>query len=359
MATIANIAVAITARTAGLNKGLAGSNRRLGQFGRSVQGIGSRLSGVGAIGGTVFGALSARNIVQTADAWTELRNRLKTVQSTGTGVENDLAGIVRVANEARAPIATIGDAFHRFALFAGAANLSNEQVLGLVDTLTKMGVVGGTTGTALSNSLLQLSQGFASGRLQGDELRSVMENFPVLAQALATQLNVPIGKLKELGSEGAISQGVIIAALQNSAAATQEQFAKLTPTVGQQITVIGNKWRELVDVISNSGSAFSGLLSVLQFISDVLDKIIKIFSREGGPISFIKKAIVATRGGDFGVLERGSAQFFGPNNPLSGAFQNGKLEEARSAEMLAELKTMNSTLSSLDLEGSFVSRFSN
>jgi tape measure domain-containing protein len=72
------------------------------------------------------------------------------------------------------------------------------------------------SGASAANSaaaFLQLKQGLSSGRLAGDELRSVLENMPILAQAIAAQMGVPVGALKELGAEGKITTDIIYKAI--------------------------------------------------------------------------------------------------------------------------------------------------
>lgn len=76
-------------------------------------------------------------------------------------------------------------------------------------------------GTAeASAALLQLKQGLASGRLQGDELRSVLEQLPAFAQAIAKEMNVNVGALRQLGSDGKITSDIIFNAAKKLAAAT-------------------------------------------------------------------------------------------------------------------------------------------
>jgi tape measure domain-containing protein len=50
--------------------------------------------------------------------------------------------------------------------------------------------------------MIQLRQALSSGILQGEELRSIREQAPLVAQAIAQEMGVTIGKLKELGAEG-------------------------------------------------------------------------------------------------------------------------------------------------------------
>ncbi|MFM7414810.1 MAG: tape measure protein, partial [Alphaproteobacteria bacterium] len=60
---------------------------------------------------------------------------------------------------------------------------------------------------------LQLAQALASGVLQGDELRSILEAMPLLAEGLAQELGVSIGELRKLGSEGKLTADRVFPAL--------------------------------------------------------------------------------------------------------------------------------------------------
>jgi tape measure domain-containing protein len=73
----------------------------------------------------------------------------------------------------------------------------------------------GVNAAQASGAFLQLSQALGSGRLQGDEYRSIAEQLPTLTQAIAKQMGKPIGQLKKLASEGKITSDVVIKALQN------------------------------------------------------------------------------------------------------------------------------------------------
>ena len=82
----------------------------------------------------------------------------------------------------------------------------------MVGTQTAARLSGASAADA-SAAFLQLKQGLSSGRLAGDELRSVLENMPILAQAIAAQMGVPVGALKELGAEGKITTDIIYKAI--------------------------------------------------------------------------------------------------------------------------------------------------
>ena len=84
-----------------------------------------------------------------------------------------------------------------------------------------------------SNAFRQLAQALGSGRLAGDEFRSISEQIPTLLQPIADELNVPIGKLKELAAEGKLTSEVVLRALrtiETDGAASLEALVKADPT---------------------------------------------------------------------------------------------------------------------------------
>ena len=82
----------------------------------------------------------------------------------------------------------------------------------------------GATAQETSNALIQLKQGLASGALQGEELRSIREQAPLAAQAIAKEMGTTIGNLKNLAAEGKVTTDVVIRAMGRL---KEEQLGKL------------------------------------------------------------------------------------------------------------------------------------
>jgi tape measure domain-containing protein len=82
----------------------------------------------------------------------------------------------------------------------------------------------GATAQESSAALVQLKQALASGVLQGEELRSIREQAPLVAQAIAKEMGVSIGALKELASQGEVTSDVVLRAL---AKLSESQLGKL------------------------------------------------------------------------------------------------------------------------------------
>ena len=85
----------------------------------------------------------------------------------------------------------------------------------------------GVSAQQASGAFLQLSQALGSGRLQGDEYRSIAEQLPILTQAIAKEMGKPVGQIKKLASEGKITSEVVINALRKIEQDGGARIAKL------------------------------------------------------------------------------------------------------------------------------------
>ena len=359
MATIGNINVAITATTEGLKKGIDTAKKGLGGLGQKLGAIGNKKVKGGGILGAVGGALGTRSILRAADSYTEMNNKIRTVTN---GIEDQKAtmkSVLETANRARAPVTAVAAVFQRFAFAGKNFDTTNKEALKMVETLFKIGVVGGVTSTELIATLIQLSQGFGKGKLDGIELTSVMEQMAPLAQLLADTLGVPIGRLKDLGAAGKLTSAVIKRSLTSAAAGIDTKFNATTATVSQSLEVLENKWIALVGATNEASSAtlgiavvFGNLFETLDFLTTSIENskqamvdlrlTFKFFRLEyqtlidlitDNPIGRVL-GFLANLQAESVNLGVDSDRFLGPNNPLG----EGKITEENSAAIVEELK---------------------
>lgn len=101
---------------------------------------------------------------------------------------------------------------------------SNDEMIAFAELVNKQFTISGASPSERSNAMYQLTQAMASGRLQGDEFRSILENAPLLAQTIAESMGQPFEKMKELSAEGKITAQVIKNALFSTADETTKRF---------------------------------------------------------------------------------------------------------------------------------------
>ena len=201
-----------------------------------------------AVGATAsIGAL-----LRTADTATRLDNKLRVV--TGSLEEfNAVQERLRViAQETRAPIEATTGLFQRFRVATRDLGTSQADVLKVVKGLNAAIVVSGVTAQEGSNALIQLAQGLASARLGGDELRSVLENLPPLAQALSDEMGVTVGQLREMGQAGLLNAQTVFPALLAISDKFNEKLKELPVTLDQAQTLLSNAFINTIGDINKT-----------------------------------------------------------------------------------------------------------
>ena len=82
---------------------------------------------------------------------------------------------------------------------------STGEIVQFAELVNKQFTIAGASATESSNAFLQLTQALGSGVLRGDELNSIFEQAPNLIQTVADYMDVPIGKIREMASDGQIT----------------------------------------------------------------------------------------------------------------------------------------------------------
>lgn len=206
---------------------------------RRAQAGNSSGAGVGAIG-IGAGVLAGREIIQLGDAHTNLSNRIRQVSSSSEELNELMGRTKQIANDTRSDWGATGESFVRLTNATKEMGLGQERVLRLTETVNKAFSMSGASSAEASAGMLQLTQAFASGRLQGDEFRSLAEAVPSILDMIAKEMGVTRGELKKLSSEGAITSDVLVRSFENARKSIDDGFAKSVPTASQQWTVFKN-----------------------------------------------------------------------------------------------------------------------
>ena len=70
--------------------------------------------------------------------------------------------------------------------------------------------VGGVGAQEQASALFQLSQALGSGRLQGDEFRTIAESAPIILDVVAQYMGKTRSEVKQLASEGKNHLSIVI-----------------------------------------------------------------------------------------------------------------------------------------------------
>ena len=185
-------------------------------------------------------ALTAGTIkgMKIADEYTNTAARLDLIND-GLQTQAELQDkIFAAADRAKGSYSDMAAAIAKMGLLASDAFSSNNELIAFTELVQKSFKVSGADTSEQQGAMRQLSQAMASGRLQGDELVSIMENAPMIYEAIAKYTGLTKGELKELSSDGAITPDIIKNAMFMAADDINAKFETMPRT-------FGNIWNEI------------------------------------------------------------------------------------------------------------------
>ena len=182
-------------------------------------------------------------LIRLTDQYVLMENRIRLVNSQQTAFNNNMAAVKQIAQETRQSLYAIANLYSRVGRNSKELGADTIALATTVSTIAKSFQIAGATAEEARNAIVQLSQALASGRLQGDELRSILELAPTLANSIAKSIGITLGSLRSFASEGLITTSIITKAVRESAKEIDEEFKKIVPTIGQSITNIQNAFQ--------------------------------------------------------------------------------------------------------------------
>jgi tape measure domain-containing protein len=214
----------------------AGSS--IGEMGKDAERASSGTASLASsLKGLVVGYASLAGIAslsKTADEYTKFTAQLKIATKSQVEFNQAYQNVINISKVAQADVNAIGNTYSRLARSLDTLGASQTQVANIVEVVALGLKTGGATATETASAMLQLSQAFGKGTLNGDEFNSMAENAPPLMRLLADSLGVSIGALKKMGSEGKITSDIMANAFNNPAALSmlREQASQITTISG-------------------------------------------------------------------------------------------------------------------------------
>lgn len=179
-------------------------------------------------------ALIPSKLVEASDAYSGIMARINLVAG---GQEQAIAlneQIYQSALKARGPYDVMADSVSKIAMTAKEAFPDPRTVVPFMENIQKLFNIGGTDIEHQKDALLQLTQALGSGKLQGDELRSIAEAAPLIEKYIADYMGVSMGEIKQLGADGEITAEIIKNAILGA-----------TDEINKQFETIPLKWQDI------------------------------------------------------------------------------------------------------------------
>ena len=174
-------------------------------------------------------------LIRVTDQFILIQNRVRLVNDDLGSFRTNLKAVKQISLDTRQSLYAIANLFSRVGRNSRELGKDTIALTDTVSTVAKSFQIAGATAEEARNAITQLSQALASGRLQGDELRSILELAPTLANSISKSLKISLGDLRTFAAEGMITTDIIVAAVRKSSKEIDKEFQKIIPTIAQGI----------------------------------------------------------------------------------------------------------------------------
>ncbi len=208
-----------------------------------------------AAAGFLF-ALSGRELLEFIDSVQTMDNRLKLVTNSSSELNKRFNQLFDISQRTRTPLEENVDLYSKLAQNQAVVGKTGEEITQVVEAFNLAMTISGTSGNAAAGAITQFAQAMQSGKLQGDEFRSMAEAVPKIMQVLSERTGIAREDLKRLASEGFLDAKIVAQALTDALPDLQQELGRTSTTVGQAITQMSNEFTRLGrDFLESSGLA--------------------------------------------------------------------------------------------------------
>jgi len=233
--------------------------------------LGGLVARVHVMGASFLSISAGLNAINRADKFNVLTQRIKTAtKDTGDFVVVNQQ-LFAIAQKNGAQLEATVALFQNMATSREDLGATNSQMLQLVDTVQKLGVIGGSSSESMKNGLLQLSQAMSGGIVRAEEFNSILENIPELANRIAKGLGKTKGELRETVLAGKLlSKDVfnVILSQSKQVATDFDGIALSLDRAGQQAST---SFDAALSKLDQSAGLTQGLANALVSVSETLD----------------------------------------------------------------------------------------
>ena len=227
-------------------------------------------------------AMTALKMVELADQFRLLQTRVEVAAGSIQAGSAAFSELLAISKRTQTSVEASVQLFTRLNQSLLQMGGTQQDTLQLTELLAKAIKVSGASAVEAKAAMLQFGQALGSGKLAGDELRSLLENAPYLMRQLADGIGVPIGALKGLGEQGKLTSDVVVNALSKAADRINADFAKFPLTfdaaltgaidaftrLNAQFDALTGKSAAATGIVKGTGEAFDDLAGALVKIND-------------------------------------------------------------------------------------------
>lgn len=262
-------------------------NQKINEGASSADGLMGKIKGIGIAYAAVQIGKKAINLSDTLTSTTARLDMMNDGLQTTEELQND---VFQCAERSRGSYQATADAVSKLGLMAGDAFGSSQEIIAFMEQVNKQFTIAGTSAEGMDAAMLQLTQAMGSGVLRGEEYNSILEQSPNIIQAIADYMDVPMGKLKDMASNGEITAEIVKNALFAAADETNAKFEQMPRTLSDIWNSIKNNALMAFQPILQKINEIANSQTFQRFVNHVITGIASIANIAAKVFDFLVSA---------------------------------------------------------------------
>lgn len=217
---------------------------------------------------SLFGAFSAKLIADVSSEFSDLRGR---VNDAAGAIDKGAAVMDRLAEIARMTYSGLGQTAEGYLANASAMRelgYSTRQVLDYTSALNNAMVISGAKAERATQVQNALSKAMALGKLNGENLNTVIQSGGEVASLLAKRFETTTGGLLNLGKKGKITGDILANVLIKNMDQLEKRSGAMSATINDGFTQIGNSIMLLIGKFDEATGAGETLGNLFVWVAD-------------------------------------------------------------------------------------------
>lgn len=256
----------------GNNRVVTSQNNLNNSVQEGTQKLNNMANTVTSLIGAYAGFKGIGKLFSLSDEYTQINARLNMINDGQRTTQELQDQIFASAQRSRASYQATADVIAKLGQRAPSAFKNNDELIAFAENLNKSFVIAGASQQEMASASLQITQALGSGVLRGEELNAVFESAPNVIQTIADYLNVPIGKIRDMASDGQITAKIVKNAMLKATDKINSNFEAMPMTWAQVWTGICNRIQKasqpllnLINIIAQNWSVLEPIMIGLAF----------------------------------------------------------------------------------------------
>ena len=269
-----------------MEKGIDDQGKAAERTGKRVKSLDGAYRQITASLGAYLSVATAVKALKFADDWHTLQQRVK----AATKETSDYVGVAKelynISKQNGAALEDVVATFQRLSLARKELQATNSEVLTVTNSVLQLGRISGASGAAMQAGTLQLAQAMGAGVVRAEELNSVLENLPALADRIARGMGMTVGELRQAVLDGRVLSrdvfNAILAQSQDIAREMESMPLNLQRSWTVATTALGkflNRLDELTGVTDFISKALQGWANILDKAAEPEFNLLKLQQR--------------------------------------------------------------------------------